>query len=70
MPDRALAAVLGLEDGDVEPLLAGGDGLGEVGAGWSAAGDTGQTLQNLQKHQKMTSARGLKTKSRQQVATK
>ena len=49
MPDRALAAVLGLEDGDVEPLLAGGDGLGEVGAGWSAAGDTGQTLQNLQK---------------------
>ena len=45
--DGLLEAVPGLVDGVVGPLLAGGDGL--VGAGWSAAGDTGQTLQNLQK---------------------
>ena len=50
MSDRALEAVVGLVDGVAGPLLAGEDDLDEgVGAGWSAAGDTGQTLQNLQK---------------------
>ena len=51
MPDRALAAVLGLEDGVVEPLLAVGDDLGEVGVGGPGrhANPRIRQSQNLQK---------------------